>query len=296
MALGKGKYHLIALSVAIVWGTTFASTKFLLAGGLDPKDILFYRFLIAYIGIWFFGSRKLFAESAKDELLLLVCGLCGGSLYFLAENTALTIAPTSNVALIVCTAPVIIAGLSRLVLKSERLTKNALLGSVIALTGVALVVFNGKFILKISPLGDLLSFFAAFFWAVYTIVLKHLDNHYSTFFITRKVFFYGLLTILLLFPFSPLTVDLNVLFKPIVIGNLLYLGLTASLACFVLWNLSVKHLGALKTTYYVYTVPLITFAASAVMLDERVTAGALLGALLIVSGVYLAERGLSFRS
>ncbi|MCL1944038.1 MAG: DMT family transporter [Candidatus Azobacteroides sp.] len=290
MNSGKGKYHLIALSVAVIWGTTFISTKVLLADGLDPKDILFYRFLSAYIGIWFFGSRKLFAKSVKDELLLVVCGLCGGSLYFLAENTALKITLASNVALIVCTAPVLTAILSHFILKNERLTKNRMLGSFIALAGVALVVFNGSFILKINPLGDLLTFSAALVWGIYTMVLKHLDNRYSTFFITRKVFFYGLLTILPVFLVTPLTVDPQILFKPEVLGNLLYLGFAASLACYVLWNLCLKYLGAVKTTNYVYTIPVITFIASALILGERITFIAFVGAVLIISGVYLADR------
>lgn len=290
----KAKYHLIALSVAIIWGTTFVSTKVLLAQGLDPKDILFYRFLLAYIGIWFFGSRMLFAKSLKDELLLIGCGLCGGSLYFIAENTALKITLASNVSLIICTAPLLTALLSRAILKNERLSKNLMYGSFIALAGVALVIFNGSFILKLNPVGDLLTLLAAFVWGIYTILLKQLDNRYSTFFITRKVFFYGIVTLLPLFFFNPLTVDPDILLRPIVVGNLLYLGLIASLTCYVLWNMCVKHLGAVSTTNYVYTIPLVTFITSALVLDERVTFIAIAGAIFIISGVYLAERGFTF--
>ncbi len=286
---------MIALLVAIIWGTTFVSTKKLLAAGLGPKDILFYRFLLAYVAIWFFGSRKLLAKSIKDELLLLVCGLCGGSLYFLAENTALEITFASNVALIVCTAPIITAILSHIILKTERLRLNLLYGSFIALAGVALVVFNGRFILKVNPLGDILTLSAAFVWAIYTITLKFLDNKYSSFFITRKVFFYGMLTILPVFLFDPLKTSTDILFQPMVAINLLYLGFIASLACFVLWNLCLKHLGAVSTTNYVYVIPLVTFITSAFFLDERITFVAIIGAAFIISGVYIAERGWRFK-
>ena len=89
----------------------------------------------------------------------------------------------------------------------EPFTRHLVYGSIMALIGVGLVVFNGSFILKINPLGDILSLTAALMWAFYCLILKQLDNHYSIVFITRKVFFYGVLTILPMFLFRPLNWD-----------------------------------------------------------------------------------------
>ena len=69
-------------------------------------------------------------------------------------------------------------------------------GSLLALVGVALVVYNGSFVLKISPLGDFLTLLAAFSWAFYSLIMRKMSNCYSIIFITRKIFFYGVLTIL----------------------------------------------------------------------------------------------------
>ena len=69
-------------------------------------------------------------------------------------------------------------------------------GSLLALVGVALVVYNGHFILKISPLGDFLTLLAAFSWAFYSLIMKKMSGRYRTTFITRKISFYGILTIL----------------------------------------------------------------------------------------------------
>ncbi len=291
----EGWAHGMALITIIIWGTTFVSTKILLLHGLTPEDILFYRFLMAYFSIWFVGSRKVFAKNWKDELQFLAAGVCGGSIYFISENTALGITLASNVALIVSTAPILTAILSRLFVKGMRLRRNLIYGSFIALIGVAFVVFNGSFILKINPIGDMLSLVAAFSWALYNIVLKRLTNEYSTLFITRKVFFYGLLTLLPVFFYKPLTVDTSILFSSIVLGNLLFLGLIASLICYILWNAAVKSLGAVRTTNYIYVVPFVTLVTSAIVIHEKITVLALVGALLILSGVYLAERGWHFR-
>ena len=84
-----GWYHVMEAVTVMIWGTTFVATKVLIKYGLSPVDILFYRFLLAYICIWFFSPRVLLAKSWQDELRFVGLGLCGGSLYFVAENTAL---------------------------------------------------------------------------------------------------------------------------------------------------------------------------------------------------------------
>ena len=287
-----GWYHLIALTIVVIWGTTFISTKLLLAAGLEPDSIFFYRFLLAYTGIWLFGKPQasLLAKNWKDEGLFLLVGMTGGSLYFLSENNALHYTQASNVALLVSTAPLMTALLSHFFSSNEKLNRNVAMGSLIALAGVALVVFNGQCILKISPIGDILTLSAAFCWALYTILLKRIGNRYTTLFITRKVFFYGLLTILPFFLSNPLKTHLVLFAQPIVWGNLLFLGIGASLLCYFFWNLTVKKLGAVRTTNYVFIIPLVALIASSVILDEIITLVAIFGALLILAGIVLAER------
>ncbi len=57
-------------------------------------------------------------------------------------------------------------------------------------------VLNGHFVLHLSPIGDMLAFGACLCWAVYSLLMKALTGRYSTLFITRKVFFYGLVSII----------------------------------------------------------------------------------------------------
>jgi len=283
-------YHFIALVIVIVWGTTFVSTKILLFNGLSPKDIFIYRFLLAYMGMWFLGRQPLFANSLKDEFLFLLMGITGGSLYFIAENTALKITLASNVAILLCTAPILTSILSHLLLKNEKLNRYILQGSLIAITGVALVAYNGSFILQIKPTGDMLCFVAALSWAFYTVLLKQLAERYPIRLITRKVFFYGWISLAPLLLLQPLYIETSVLLRPAVWGNLLFLGIVASLFCYFSWNKVVQKLGAVRTTNYVYIVPLVTLLSSAVVINETITLVALAGALLILAGVALAER------
>ncbi len=285
-------YHGMALFTVVVWGTTFVSTKLLLEQGLSPAEILLYRFLLAYVCIWFFTGRRLLAKSGRDELLMAGAGICGGSLYFIAENTALKITLASNVSLLLCTAPILTAFVLYFFRKNERLASRLITGSLIALAGVSLVVFNGSFILRISPAGDLLTMLAALAWAFYGLILKLLDTRYPILFITRKVFFYGMLTLLPVFLFEPITTAPATFLRPVVGLNLLFLGLVASFLCYFLWNTAMKELGAVTTSNYIYFMPLITLLTSAIVLHETITPIAMAGSALIIGGVYIAERGL----
>lgn len=218
-------YHSIAILTVIIWGTTFVSTKILINTGLSPVEILLYRFVLAYFCILTIAHRRLWANCVKDEFLLFLSGLCGGSLYFIAENTALGITLASNVSLLICTAPIITTVLSHLFYK-ESLRKGLLYGSLVALFGVGLVVFNGSVLLKVNPLGDFLTLVAATMWAFYCLILKRLSRSYPTLFITRKVFFYGILSLFFYFAIYPLNIKLELLKLPIVylnIGNYILL-------------------------------------------------------------------------
>lgn len=283
-------YHLIAILTVTIWGLTFISTKVLIGNGLTPQEIFLLRFTIAYIGIWFISPRKLFANSWKDEGWLLLGGLTGGSIYFLTENTALGITLACNVAFIVCMTPLLTTILALLIYKKEKATVTLIGGSLIALAGVALVVYNGHFVLKLSPLGDFLSFLAALSWAFYSLIMRKLFTRYDTVFITRKIFFYGLLTILPAFLFSPWQAKFSTLTEPSVLLNLLFLGVLASLICFVVWNIILKRLGTIRASNYIYLNPLATMMGSAFLLSEPITYMTLLGSGLILGGVYLAGR------
>ncbi len=291
MKLKHGYYHLIAILTVAIWGLTFIATKVLINHGLTPQEIFFYRFLIAYMGIWIISPKRLRAANLKDELWMVAGGIFGGSLYFFTENTALGITQASNVSFIICTAPLLTTILSLLFYnKSEKATKGLVYGSLLALIGVGLIVFNGSVVLKLSPVGDLLTLLAALSWAFYSLVIKKMTGRYPTVFITRKIFFYGVLTILPAFLLHPLQPDFGILLQPVVLSNLLFLAVLASLVCYILWNVVLKQLGTVKASNYIYLNPLVTMLASVAILHEQITWITLMGAACIIFGVYLAER------
>ena len=282
------------MTVAI-WGSTFVFTKMLLQNGLSPAQIFTLRFIIAYVLLLAFAlSRhrfRLFCKSLKDELLMVVLGITGGSVYFLAENAAMLYTTATSTSLIVCSCPLFAMLLFAIVYHhSERVSRLQAMGSVIACLGMAVVVLNGHFVLHLSPLGDMLAFAACLCWAVYSLLMKPATERYSSLFITRKVFFYGLLTIIPYYFFVPGFPSMEVLLRPEVLWNLLFLGVVASMICYVTWNWVISKLGAVVATNWVYFNPITTIIFAWWLLHEQITVWFLLGTVLILTGMYLADR------
>lgn len=295
---GRLGWHLLAFLVVAFWGVTFISTKVLINAGLHPAQIFAIRFIIAYAGIWLLclrskNARKLFAGSVRDELLLVLLGISGGSIYFLAENTALACTQACNVSFIVCSAPLITAILT---IFAKRTLKGELadgledvsgrwpliVGTILALGGMAAVIFDGNAV-QFSPKGDLLALGAAICWGLYSIFMSQMTIKHGSLFATRKVFFYGLVTII---PFLiGEEYDFSVLKQPLVWGNLAFLSLVASLACFVLWNKAMAGLGNVTSTNYVYLNPFFTLVAAVVFLGESLTLQSAIGCAAIIGGV-----------
>ena len=284
--------HVIAFLVVAIWGTTFVFTKLLLLGGLTPAQIFILRFIIAYlllVGYCLVRGIKWLSNTWQDELLMVALGVTGGSLYFLTENSAMNYTTTTNTSIIVSLCPLFASAIIGLFYKSERLSRLQSFGSLMAAAGVIVVVMNGHFVLHLSPLGDALAFGACLCWAFYSLLMIPANKRYGTVFVTRKVFFYGLLSMI---PYLIMNPELNIhllLNQPELAWNLLFLGCVASMLCFLAWNWALKRLGAVVATNYVYLNPVTTIVFAWFILSEQITPWFILGTVLILLGMYLAD-------
>ena len=284
--------HLCALVTILIWGTTFISTKVLL-DSFTPVEILFTRFLLGYAALLLVRPRRLNTGGLRQEVWFAAAGLCGVTLYFLLENIALTLTMASNVGVIISVAPIFTALLAHFFLDGERLSPLFFVGCAAALGGILLINWNGQN-LDLNPAGDLLALLAAGVWAVYSVLMRKIGAFgQDNILCTRRVFAWGLLFMVPALAFFGYSPDLGALALPTTLPNLLYLGLGASALCFVTWNRAVGLLGAVKTSVYIYLVPLITVLFSALILREPVTALELAGMALTLVGLALSEGRLS---
>ena len=281
--------HIAALLTIFIWGTTFISTKILLVD-FKPIEILFFRFLIGLIALLIIYPKRLKKTTKDQEITFALSGLCGVTLYFLLENIALTYSMASNIGVIISIAPFFTAILSDFVLKEKSLKSNFIIGFIAAMMGIALISFNGTSNFKLNPIGDVLALLAALVWAIYSVLTKKISEYgYNTIQVTRRIFIYGIAFMLIaLVPFD-FELNLNHFTNPVYLGNIIFLGLGASALCFVTWNVAVKILGAVKTSIYIYIVPVVTVVTSVIILNEQITLMSFIGTILTLIGLFLSQ-------
>lgn len=164
------KGFLSAAIVILLWGMTFASTRALLFE-FSSLEIQVLRFVLAWVALWVICPRRLKPVEKRDELLFAAMGLTGVFVYQFLENCAIYYTNASNVAILVSFGPVVTAALARLFTKDKSLSMSMILGSVVAIVGVAIVSLNGVVNFHLRPLGDLMALVAMISWGVYSILI-----------------------------------------------------------------------------------------------------------------------------
>ncbi|MDE6479961.1 MAG: DMT family transporter [Muribaculaceae bacterium] len=289
--------HIGALITVICWGCSFIASKVLMEGaGMTPVEVYVYRFLLAYLMMLAFTFREIRSKTWKDELQMALCGICSGTLYFLLENYALIYTTTGNVSLLSAISPIFIAILLSVIYKTK-MKRGEILGSVVAFAGVAFVILSESISkglgMEIHPTGDFLAILCALSWAVYSIAIKRLIPLYNTLFLTRKLFFYGLITSMPLLLIQREPLHLGVLFDfshPVYLLNLLFLAVMCSSMAYLLWNESMKIIGPLATNNYLYIQPPVTMFAGCLLLGETIYPFGYVGCALVLLGLVIADK------
>ena len=274
--------HLLALLCVAVWGSSFVVSKSLMEH-LLPIQLMLLRFVLAYAVLWVLHPVWYFRWREEGRFLLMA--VFANTLYFLAENTALTMTHASNVSILVSTSPIMTALMLSVFRKEASLTRKQTIGFGVAFAGVVLVVLNGAVALQLEPAGDLLALCAAAFWATYGLLLRRYSDQYHSFLISRKLMFYGMLTALPLLLAGGEPIPVAALLNAGSLAELAYLGIVGSALCYVFWNTAVQRLGILKTTLYINMIPLVTLLISAVMLGEPITLMGVTGMVLVIAGM-----------
>lgn len=280
--------HILACGTQIMWGATFVSTKVLL-NYFQPVGILFIRMLLAVIALFVIDPHPLRLGDRRRELAFAGAGLTGLVLYFLLENTALTMTYASNVGIIVACAPFFVAVMVGIFFK-EKQGKNFYIGFVIAIAGVIMVSVSGKQSFHLNPFGDFLAFLAMISWGAYSAIVKKISEwDYPIVAVTRRIYFYGVILLLPVLLYEEDGWNLSAFREPTVIANLLFLGLCASALGFFLWNLATGWIGAVKTSLYIYVSPIVTVVLSMFVLHEKMTVFSVIGSVCILIGLMISQ-------
>ncbi|MFI3205987.1 MAG: DMT family transporter [Clostridia bacterium] len=282
--------HILALCTVVVWGTTFITTKILLVDFV-PTEIAMFRFILAFVFLNIIKPKRLHIKDFKKELVFAGAGLAGITLYFQTENLALTYTTAANVGVIISAVPFFTAIVSKIFFGGKNLTKNFVIGFVVAIIGVFAISYNGASELSLNPIGDLLTIAAAITWAFYCNFVNKIGQwNYPTIQVTRRIFFYGILFMLPITFFGDFSWDITRLSENGAWLNILYLGIVASGIGYATWNFAVNKIGTIKTSVYLYFSPVVTIIASAIILQEPMNFVTFLGAGLTTLGLIISAR------
>ena len=286
----------------LVWGVTFASTRTLLAD-FSALEIIIIRFAMAWAALGVIGAltRKVKAVSFswRNEIVFAAMGLSGVAVYQFLENCAIYYTNASNVAILVSFGPIVTAILTRIIAKDRSLS--------VAVVGVALIALNGVVEFCLRPIGDFMAVAAMVSWGFYSVLMDKMNRRsISQLVVVRKSFFWALVMML---PFAiwgvtdsgfyaidgsfSITLDADItterFSRPMNWLNLGFLGVLASAACFVMWNIACKSLGVVRTTIGLYLTPIVGIVFAVIMLDEHLTMMSIAGCLVILLGVAIAN-------
>lgn len=282
---------LAALAItAGIWGIgpVFIRT---LSVDLGPADHLAIRYAIvavAYLaGLAVLGGCRIQRHDCPRLLLISVVGMLGynlGSAFGFAHVTA------GIGSLIIGTQPLLIALLGSAVAK-EKLTTAGLIGLLTGFTGTVLLVWRDAGISANSANfleGSALVFGAGVAWAIYVIGSKPLVNRYGAFAITAWTNSIAAACLLALFG-RPSALATAFAMPAHSWLEMAYMAGFSTFIASILWNYGAGRLPSAAAGAFIYLVPIIGVAASALLLDEPITSGMVAGGGLILAGVAIAQ-------
>ncbi|MFN3283453.1 MAG: DMT family transporter [Pseudothermotoga sp.] len=273
-------HRLLIWSVVLFWGISFVATRVVVLS-VPPITAAFIRFLIA--------SAALILVTRRAPRLLnwhsFFAGFWGVTMYFFFENSGLVYTYPTNASLIVSSAPILYTLFSHIVQK-RRTTTVEYIASLVSFFGVAVVILNGRFVLKVNLLGDLMLLGAAFSWVLYTYHVEKMPDPDSLAGV-MNITLWGVLTLI---PFVIFERKPQIHFNIWAIVSLLYLGIICSGVAYVFWNTGIKRVGSRYTTNTIYFIPVVTSIAETVLLKNLPNFYTIIGGILVLFGLWLFNR------
>ena len=284
---GKRRYVVLAFALLVVfWGSAFSVVKV----GLEYSPPMLFA-----------GLRTLLGGFA----MLLVAAVWGGSPYlkrdwpvflllaafnvvfFIGFQTlAILNLPSGTAAVLVYLQPILVGFLAWLIL-GEPLSAAKIVGLVLGFSGIV-AVSTGSLSGNISPVGVALGAGSAFFWAMGTVFFKRYEARISTMWAVALPFVIGGVTLVAFsFAIEPWS---EVSLTGTLFASLAYVALVGIAAAWLLWFGLIRAGEASRVAAYVFFVPLVGIVIGAIFLDEQLTPSLLVGAALIVCGIYLVNR------
>ncbi|SBV97758.1 conserved membrane hypothetical protein [uncultured delta proteobacterium] len=284
---------LMALGAISGWSFNFFFSR-ALAGVLPPFTFTLLRTVVALIAFAPFALGafiRCWPYLCKRPVFYIFLSLTGIGYYNALIYTAGQTTPVINMALLALSSPVFTLALAR-ILYNEPLPYRRLFGLATALCGVTLLVARGDLgLLKTLSFhtGDFLMLTGAFIFASYSVSLRRIDPEVSSYGFIYTMF---VVSFVFLLPFAgwELARGMTVDFTPMAVAGILYLGIVASIFCYICWNGAIARIGSGNVALIYYTMPFFSGMEAVLLLGEPLRWFHFASGALIIAGVLVATR------
>jgi drug/metabolite transporter (DMT)-like permease len=285
---GKRRFVVLAFSsLVLFWGSAFAVVKV----GLDFSPPVLFAGLRSLLGglamvavAFMWGGNP---NLRRDWPVFLLLTLFNVVLFIGLQTYAILHLPSGSAAVLVYLQPILVGLLAWLIL-DEPLTAAKLIGLLLGFSGIAAVSAGSITGAAISPVGVALGASSALCWALGTVFFKKYEARVSTLWAVAVPFLVGgvMLTALGLVVESWGEISWTGGF----VVSILYSSLVGISAAWVIWFALVRAGEASRVAAYIFTVPLTAVLVGVVFLGEPLGFALLIGAVLVVCGIYLVNR------
>jgi drug/metabolite transporter (DMT)-like permease len=283
MRLDKG--HFIALAAGVIWGTVGFSTRNLYDAGLSPLQVSTYRttamaLVTAFIILIF--NRKLFLIRKKDLPYIVVMGLFGTALGYLAYNSAMKYTTLAIASMLVYTNPIYTTILAAIFFK-ERIYKGKIIGLLLLISGCSMLVkvYDAAFF-SLNTMGIIYGLLTGISISISSLCAKRVTRDYHT--LTTVFYNFGV-GALFLIAFSFPWKTPAVVFGSSEILSLAYLAIFPGVVAFFLYMYSIKRIEVSQTESCVAVEPVMAAILGFLFFGETLDWVQFLGAGVILLGV-----------
>ncbi|MCP2030336.1 drug/metabolite transporter (DMT)-like permease [Okibacterium sp. HSC-33S16] len=285
--MASWRVYLFLVLANLFWSGNYV-VGHLLADGISPLQLTAIRWAIAaplLITLAILIEKPYWRNALREWPMHLVQAGLGLIAFCLFSYEALAHTTALNAALVGATNPVLIAVVAALIVR-ERLRGSSILGLATSLLGVLLILTQGRLLEVFTTeynVGGLYMLGAVAVWTAYTILGRTLKTAPVTSAAIQSVFAAVILAPIALGSGAPITLDTAGWW------GVLYIGIFPSVLSLMLWNISVKKIGAARAGIYLNLMPVFT-ALMALALGTPITLIQLVGGALVITGVWLTSR------
>ena len=274
----------------VIWGSTFVATKIML-DYVNPAELLGLRLIIGVpVMAAVVLAKRIRIQFTPREYGNLMLGSAVVTAHFLIQITGLKYTTATNTGWIISVTPLALAVLSYFILK-ERISRNIVIGIIVATAGVMLLVSRGNFgqFGWLESVGDWLILVSAHTWAIYTIIVRNISQRKNPLAITFVIF---LPIAVLMTGYLFIEFDWAVLgmLPARAWGALILLAVFGTALAHWWWQEGVAALGAARAGIFLYVEPLTATALGVALLNEQFGLFTAIGAIGVLGGILIAER------